>query len=158
MFKKLMCWGQIVILVGIIVGCGTIPINQEIPTHPQEEQVMFGSFKLKLEKVDWGTESLCLTVSATNTGKQPLMMMKNLGFSLVNENGVRYVATSISGDAMLGSGGLNIAPAYNPYTPRKDTLCFDVPKDKYTVLVKIGTHVGNLNYDYRDFFKWALNL
>lgn len=163
----------VVLLVGFAAGCqmllndlqGKPLFDKPIPTHPQEEEVMYDIWKLKIEKANWDTNSLTVVVSATNTGKEPYIMSNALAFKLVSEQGVKYNYTYdyTLQFANFGKGGTSMAPGYNPNQKREDTMVFsDIPKGNYDLLVRNGKLEGVYTtgrvagVEWSDLFRWKL--
>lgn len=154
---------------------------QGIPSYSQEEEVMDGIFKLKIEEAYWrddldmsetwggdysmlqqanvqmpkfkpDAKFLVIVISLTNTGQKPSAMTHGLMLRLKNKNDVEYsVSLKVAGMGNAFASGVRFM-SYNPNMPEKYKIIFDVPKDDYTLVVfKTGV------VSFERVFEWELN-
>lgn len=122
---------------------GTSP--KELPTYSQNQEFMYGIFRLKIENAYWSGKSLDVEISMTNTDKKP-GDMKGLWLTLKNEQDIEY-AGSLSYIASIGG---------NPNMPVTRRIVFEVPKDSYYLVVsRVGGGMGGSRGV--DIFRWKLS-
>lgn len=170
------------VMTSICFSCvpmdGARPVY-ELPSYPQNQEVMHGIFRLRVEQAHW-TDSLDVSetlpvgsvpeqakaympkmkpeakflvvlISVTNTSNKAFSM-KPLLFSLKSNQGVEYAPTA--GDSFGG----NLGPNLNPNMPVKHKIVFDVPNESYNLVVSQGINPGGRFIVERenDIFKWNL--
>lgn len=174
----------LIILFGLVLGgCATF---QGVPTYSyylQDQEVMQGIFRFKIEEAYWtdqtemyATENmpaqyvtqipkvkpdakfLVITVSITSTGRISCGM-RPVWFTVKNEQGYEYSPSQKAGTPGAVGGFLNV---FNPNMPFKTKIAFDVPGGVYNLIVSRGAGmVGMAGEGFgrkgEELFEWRLS-
>lgn len=171
-------YGLIILLGLILGGCATF---QKIPSYPyylQDQEVMFGVFRLKIEEAYWAeqvdmynTENmpaaylvqipkvkpevkfLVVVLSVTNTGRTPVSM-RPLWLTVRNEQGYEYSPSQKVGSPPVIGGLFQL---FNPNMPVKTKVVFDVPGGVYNLIVSEGIGAGGIVSEGQKLFEWRLS-
>ena len=181
--RTMSIYGLIILFGFVLGGCATF---QGIPTYSyyfQDQEVMYGIFRLKIEEAYWtdqtemyATENmpaqyvtqipkvkpdakfLIITVSITNTGRTS-SGMRPVWFTVRNEQGYEYSPSQKAGTPGVIGGFLKV---FNPNMPVKTKIAFDVPGGIYNLIVSRGAGmvgmVGEgLGQKGEELFEWKLS-
>lgn len=170
----------LIILFGLVFGgCATF---QKVPSYPyysQDQEVMLGIFRFKIEETYWADQTemyatenmpveyltqipkvkpdvkfLVTVLSITNTGRTPVAM-NPVWLALRNEQGFEYSPSQKAGTPQVVGG---ILQTFNPNMPFKTKIVFDVPGGVYSLIVLHGIDTGTgWTKKGNELFKWRLS-